>query len=404
MWAEAMADPSSYLPVDHADALLVGRIWSESAGGPTPVTLRGRRVIDLSGLAPTVSQLLEDPGVAEILGAYDGPALCDIDDLMNEPAWQRAAAGDRLLAPIDLQCIKACGVTFSVSALERIVEEQAGGDFLAADRIRAELTEAFGDALANVRPGTPEAASLKERLLAAGLWSQYLEVAIGPDAEVFTKAPTLSAVGWGDHVGIRSDSDWNNPEPEVVLICNSRAEIVGATLGNDVNLRDFEGRSALLLGKGKDNNASASLGPFIRLFDAGFTLDDLREATVSLRIRGEDRFMLEGENSMRSISRPPEDLVAQTCGEHHQYPDGFALYLGSLFAPTKDRGEAGKGFTHMVGDVVEIASPRLGCLVNQVTHASAAAPWQFGISALMQNLAQRGLLAGLTSPSRSARA
>ena len=272
------------------------------------------------------------------------------------------------------------------------MEEQASGDWQLAEKIRARLTESFGDRLANVIPGSPEAAVIKQHLIAEGLWSQYLEVAIGPDAEVFTKAPTLSAMGWGDWIGIRQDSAWNNPEPEVVLICNSQAQIIGATLGNDVNLRDFEGRSALLLGKGKDNNASASIGPFIRVFDDGFDLDSVRCAQVSLQVQGEDGFEFREESSMQLMTRSPEELVTQTSGRDHQYPDGFALYLGSLIAPTQDRGQAGKGFTHAPGDVVTVASAQLGSLVNKVTWSDEAPPWQFGITALMSNLAKRGLL------------
>jgi fumarylacetoacetate (FAA) hydrolase family protein len=223
------------------------------------------------------------------------------------------------------------------------------------------------------------------------MWSQYLEVAIGPDAEIFTKAPVLSTVGWGAEIGIRSDSSWNNPEPEVVLVVNSRGKPVGATLGNDVNLRDFEGRSALLLGKAKDNNASAALGPFIRLFTDGFGMDDVRGAVVDLVVEGTDGYRLTGTSTMREISRDPEELVRQTLSEH-QYPDGFALYLGTLFAPVQDRDAPGRGFTHKEGDVVRISSEKLGMLVNRVTTSKAATPWTFGVRELMNNLVARGLL------------
>ncbi len=381
-----------YLPVDQDDAVLVGRIWSKSLGGPVPVLVRNGKLLDISGLAPTISQLFERERLITELNDYAGVPLGAVADIFRNPAWEDNNADLKLLAPIDLQCIKACGVTFSVSVMERIVEERAGGDFAGAESIRQNLRARFGSSLESVKPGSQEAARLKDQLIAEGLWSQYLEVAIGPDAEVFTKAPTLSAVTWGDYVGIRDDSSWNNPEPEVVLICNSRAEIIGATLGNDVNLRDFEGRSALLLGKGKDNNASTSLGPFIRLLDSKFPLSKLLNETVSLTIRGEDNFSLQSENSMSTISRSPLDLVQQTCGKHHQYPDGFALYLGSLFAPTKDRDCEGKGFTHHIGDVVEISCPAFGRLLNKVVYASDAPKWQFGIAALWENLARRGLI------------
>ncbi len=382
----------SLLPTDASDALLIGRVWSQTAGGPLPVAVINSRMIDISALAPTISQLLELPDLAATLRTFHGPELGAPAEVLDAPAWEQPTTRLKLLSPIDLQCIKACGVTFAVSVLERVVEEQAAGDPLAAQRIRARLTDSFGNRLSEVRPGTAEAASIKQQLIAEGLWSQYLEVAIGPDAEVFTKAPTLSSMGWGDWIGIRRDSAWNNPEPEIVLVCNSQARVVGATLGNDVNLRDFEGRSALLLGKGKDNNASASIGPFIRLFDEGFDLSSVRQAQISLEVSGDDGFRFREQSSMQLIARDPLELVEQTAGTNHQYPDGFALYMGSPIAPTQDRNEPGKGFTHQPGDVVRIASERLGCLVNKVTWCSEAPHWEFGLTALMTNLAQRGLL------------
>jgi len=297
-----------------------------------------------------------------------------------------------LLSPIDLQVIKASGVKFAVSALERVIDERARGNFALAKDIRANLAAHVGVDALSVEPGSEAAGRLKAALIAEGLWSQYLEVAIGPDAEVFTKAPVLSSVGWGAQVGIRSDSLWNNPEPEIVLVVGPDGTVAGATLGNDVNLRDIEGRSALLLGKAKDNNASCAIGPFIRLFDRNFTLDHVREAVVQLQISGPEGFRLEGRSTMRDISRDPLDLVAQTVNADHQYPDGFVLFLGTLFAPVEDRDEPGRGFTHKVGDVVRVSSEKLGALINTVVTCDAAAPWSFGITALMRNLAARGLL------------
>ncbi|RZL94868.1 MAG: fumarylacetoacetate hydrolase, partial [Variovorax sp.] len=296
------------------------------------------------------------------------------------------------LAPCDLQVLKAAGVTFASSLVERVIEERAKGDASQAEAIRGRVLELLGGSLANIAPGSERAQQLKELLVGQGLWSQYLEVGIGPDAEVFTKAPVLSAVGTGAEIGIHPASAWNNPEPEVVLAVNSRGEVKGATLGNDVNLRDFEGRSALLLGKAKDNNASCAIGPFIRLFDSGFSLDDVRRCTVSLEVKGKDGFVLHGESSMSQISRDPLDLVRQTVGANHQYPDGFMLFLGTMFAPTQDRGAAGSGFTHELGDVVRISSPKLGSLVNTVNHSDRIAPWTFGLQAFFSNLAVRGLL------------
>jgi len=372
----AATRPTAFLPDDWQTAILVGRI--ETAAGPTPVVCREGRLADVSHVAATVSDLL-NLDVAGVSGRDLGPI--DEFDFAAQP----------LLAPIDLQCVKAAGVTFAVSAVERVIEERARGDAARAEAIRADLRDRVGADIRSVSPGSDEAAKLKAALIADGLWSQYLEVAIGPDAEIFTKAPVLSAVGHGAQVGIRSDSAWNNPEPEVVLVCDRAGRAVGATLGNDVNLRDFEGRSALLLGKAKDNNASCALGPFIRLFDVGFTIDDVRGARIDLVIQGQDNYRLEGHSSMDQISRDPLELVRQALSEH-QYPDGFALFLGTLFAPTQDRDVAGQGFTHKVGDVVRVSSPRLGVLENEVTTSKAAAPWTFGVGDLMRNLAGRGLL------------
>jgi fumarylacetoacetate (FAA) hydrolase family protein len=373
------ASSAALLPADHTQAILVGRVLLPQ--GPTPVLVRDGIVLDVSATAPTVADLLDqaDPGAAQ------GSALCDAAVLGTD-------AGPRLLAPIDLQCVKACGVTFALSAIERVIEERARGDADKAAEIRGDLEARVGSGIRSVVPGSAEAANLKAALIDAGMWSQYLEVAIGPDAEVFTKAPVLSSVGWGDEIGIRSDSDWNNPEPEVVLVVDRNGTPRGATLGNDVNLRDFEGRSALLLGKAKDNNASTALGPFIRLFDDHFTMDDVRSAVVDLEITGPEGYRLAGTNKMSEISRDPTELVRQALSEH-QYPDGFALFLGTLFAPVQDRDHPGRGFTHKTGDVVRISTPKLGSLVNRVTTSKAAAPWEFGIRDLMRNLAERGLLA-----------
>ena len=376
---------SSFLPRDHRNAILLGRIATKE--GPTPVMLREGQVFDISRLAPTISQLLENWS-----DATDGAPLGSVEQMNFGNGWSGDGNATRLLSPIDLQCIKAAGVTFAVSAVERVIEERARGDADKAQGIRDNLHARVGADITSVRPGSPESQRLKEALIADGLWSQYLEVAIGPDAEVFTKSPTLSSVGWGDWIGVRSDSSWNNPEPEIVMICDSRGRALGAALGNDVNLRDIEGRSALLLGKAKDNNASCALGPFIRIFDRNFTLDDVRKSVVRLEVEGEDGYKLAGESSMSLISRDPVELIGQTIGQHHQYPDGFALFLGTMFAPVEDRGTPGRGFTHKSGDIVRVSSEKLGVLENKVTSCQAAPPWTFGVGALMQNLAARGLL------------
>ena len=363
------------LPADYASGTFIGRALSPD--GPCVILIRDGLVFDLTEQAATVS------------GAIDRKHFAGGRELgMVE---QGLPVNWTLLSPVDLQCIKACGVTFAVSAIERVIEERARGDASKAAEIRAALEAKVGAGIRAVVPGSDEAAELKQALIDEGMWSQYLEVAIGPDAEVFSKSPVLSTVGAGGEIGVRSDSAWNNPEPEVVLAVDRRGEVVGATLGNDVNLRDFEGRSALLLSKAKDNTASCSIGPFIRLFDGDFTIDDVRQANVDLTIEGPEGYRLEGSNDMGQISRDPLDLVEQTLSEHH-YPDGFVLFCGTLFAPTQDRDTPGGGFTHKVGDTVTIASRRLGKLVNTVTTSRDAKPWQLGIGAFVRNLAERGLV------------
>ncbi len=384
------------LPDDGLQGTLVGRVWAPqgTVPGPAVVALRSEGVFDLSAHYPTMSTLLDTLAPAEAARTATGQYLCSVDDLLaNSLPGTREATRPWLLAPCDLQVVKAAGVTFAASLIERVIEEQARGDATRAQGLRSQVIGLIGENLADIRPGSPEAMRLKALLQDKGLWSQYLEVGIGPDAEVFTKAPVLASVGCGDDIGIRSDSAWNNPEPEVVLAVNSRGQIVGATLGNDVNLRDIEGRSALLLGKAKDNNASCALGPFIRLFDASFGLEQVRKETVHLRVAGADGFELRGINTMASISRDPTDLVAQTLTAH-QYPDGFMLFMGTLFAPIEDRDQPGGGFTHHLGDLVSIQSAWLGGLHNRVAHSEAAPPWRFGLRAFMANLAQRGLLQG----------
>lgn len=375
------------LPQDSLDAVLIGRLATDD--GPIPIAVIERRVFDLSAHFATVSELFESlpPGASIPAGVDLGP----IEAFDLSPEWD-APGSRRLLAPIDLQCIKASGVTFAVSALERVIEERARGDAAGAIEFRETIQRQIGGDIGSVKPGSEEAARLKSVLIESGVWSQYLEVAIGPDAEIFTKAPVLSAVGSGAWVGIRSDSHWNNPEPEIVILADSAGNARGAALGNDVNLRDIEGRSALLLGKAKDNNASCAIGPFIRLFDDRFTMDDIRNAEVSLTIEGEDNYRLEGASNMRLISRDPLELLGQTVGRSHQYPDGFALFLGTMFAPVDDRGEAGHGFTHKVGDIVKVSTPRLGALTNKVCFCEDAPAWTYGISSLMRDLSRRGLI------------
>ncbi|HLA71606.1 MAG TPA: fumarylacetoacetate hydrolase family protein [Steroidobacteraceae bacterium] len=374
-----------YLPADWRQAVLVGRMLTRE--GPTPIVVHEGRVRDVAKHAATVSQLLNGWNGIVPEGVDLGPL--ESFGFSCEFSGRKEI---RLLSPFDLQCIKASGVTFAISAMERVIEERCRGDKSKADALRASLRDRIGADIRAVKPGSEQAQKLKSALIADGLWSQYLEVAIGPDAEIFTKAPTLSSMGWGDWIGVRSDSAWNNPEPEIVLAVDSAGRILGASLGNDVNLRDIEGRSALLLGKAKDNNASCAIGPFIRMFDGSFTLDDVRQCTVRLEIEGDEGFRLEGSSSMAQISRDPTELVGQTIGKHHCYPDGFALFLGTMFAPIVDRGSPGAGFTHKSGDVVRVSTEKLGVLENRVTTCDQAPPWSMGIAELMRNLARRGLL------------
>ncbi|HET6223715.1 MAG TPA: fumarylacetoacetate hydrolase family protein [Dongiaceae bacterium] len=393
---EIKLDTATSLPDDAADACLVGRAWFPGAiPGPSLVVIERDELVDITREYPTCAQLLEakKPAEAARAAAKRGRRLGRfVDILSNSAIHRRDPAKPHLIAPCDLQALKACGVTFVSSMLERVIEERTKGEPGAADAVRRTLVDAIGVDLSAVRPGSPEAARVKELLIERSMWSQYLEVGIGPDAEVFTKSQPMSAVGTGAEVGLHPGSVWNNPEPEIVLAVNARGETVGAALGNDVNLRDFEGRSALLLGKAKDNNGSCAIGPLIRLFDENFSIDDVRQADVHLEIAGDDRFTLEATSSMAKISRDPLDLVGHAIGTTHQYPDGLMLFLGTMFAPTQDRDRPGAGFTHKRGDLVTISTPKLGALVNRVSTSDAVPPWTFGVLALIQNLRARGLL------------
>jgi fumarylacetoacetate (FAA) hydrolase family protein len=381
------------LPADADAALLVGRVFVPGQGAVL-VRVQPDGVHDISALAPTCTELLELPDAAAAVRGFSAKRIASTEDVLRNSAWDtHDASRPRFLAPCDLQAIKASGVTFVESMLERVIEEQARGDASRAEAVRKAVVAVIGDNLSAVKPGSPQALQLKDVLIAQGMWSQYLEVGIGVDAEIFTKSQPMSAVGTGAEIGIHPASTWNNPEPEIVLAVNSRGETKGASLGNDVNLRDFEGRSALLLGKAKDNNASCAIGPFIRLFDESFGIDDVRRCDLLMRVDGPDRFTMHGASSLSKISRDPLDLVGQAIGANHQYPDGFVLFLGTMFAPTQDRHAPGQGFTHEVGDIVTVSTPRLGTLVNRVNTSDKVPPWKYGTAALMRDLARRGLLA-----------
>jgi fumarylacetoacetate (FAA) hydrolase family protein len=384
---------ASVLPDDGTTGTLAGRVWLPQAEGPAVVAVRADGVFDVTASFPTVSALCEESDPAQALRAAKGERIGELERILaNTPPDRRNRSQPWLLAPVDLQVVKAAGVTFAISMLERVIEERARGNPASAEAIRKEIVHLIGDDLSKLKPGSTEAMRLKQVLVEQQAWSQYLEVGIGPDAEVFTKAPVMSSVGTGMDAGLHPKSTWNNPEPEVVLAVSSAGNIVGAALGNDVNLRDFEGRSALLLSKAKDNNASCAIGPLLRLFDATFSLDDVRQMEVGLNVKGRDGFVLDGHSSIAKISRDPTDLVAQTVGPVHQYPDGFVLFLGTMFAPVKDRDAPGQGFTHKTDDVVTIAAPELGRLVNRMRMSDDCEPWTFGVGALMRNLARRRLL------------
>jgi fumarylacetoacetate (FAA) hydrolase family protein len=386
--------PDRALPRDAAHATLIGRAFLPAVNGPSPIVVRDGAAFDLTPVAATTSELLNLPD--PVRAVRSTPALARIGSvaelLANSDESSRDPSRPWLIAPNDLQAIKAAGVTFVSSMLERVIEEQARGDPAKADTVRRAIVGIIGDNLSAVRPGSPEAAKVKDALIAQKAWSQYLEVGIGPDAEIFTKSQPMSAVGTGADIGIHPKSAWNNPEPEIVLAVAADGRVMGATLGNDVNLRDFEGRSALLLGKAKDNTGSCAIGPFIRLFDERYGIDDVRRADIALRVAGQDGFVLDGSSSMSSISRDPLDLAGQAIGANHQYPDGFVLFLGTMFAPTKDRHGPGQGFTHAVGDVVTVSTPTLGALENRVKASDTVARWTMGAGALMRNLARRGVL------------
>ena len=381
------------LPSDGTNATLVGRVWMPGVKGPTVVALRKGDVLDLSENVATMTDLMNADDPLAVVNYSGGNKVGSVDEILaNTHPDNRDETKPYFLSPVDLATLKASGVTFAASLLERVIEEQAKGDPAAAQSIRDTIGAEIGANLSDIVPGSDEAEKVKALLIERGLWSQYLEVGIGPYAEIFTKAPTMSSVGTGSEVGIHPESTWNNPEPEVVLVISEKGKIIGATLGNDVNLRDFEGRSALLLGKAKDNNASASLGPFIRLLDDGFTLDTIRQMELKMRVDGPEGYTLQDGSSMKFISRDIEDLTAQAISRNHQYPDGLVLYTGTMFAPTDDRDEAGAGVTHKIGDIVTVSSAELGSLSNRVNHTTKAPEWTFGVSALMKNLAGRGLI------------
>jgi fumarylacetoacetate (FAA) hydrolase family protein len=344
-----------------------------------------------------MADLIERDDPAADVRAADAAGAWPLDDVLAATAAEadrrRGAAGpialERpvLLSPVDLQVLKAAGVTFVQSLVERVIEERVGGDMSRAAEIREQLQQTLGGSVRELRPGSDEALGVLETMREQGLWSQYLEVGLGVHPEVFTKGPLLSSVGHGSDIGISSISSWNNPEPELALVIDRDGTAKGATLGNDANLRDIEGSSGLLLPLAKDNNAAAALGPFIRLFDGEFAFDDAAATTITMRIEGTDGFVLEATAPQSDISRPITELIEHTIGRRHQYPDGLVLFCGTPFAPIEDRDAPGMGFTHHDGDLVSISAPELGTLVNRVTPSEQAPVWDFGVRDLFRALA-----------------
>src|SRR6516162_11628554 len=377
-----------------AEGAFLGRVRSPRGAHPMIVTVRNGNVVDITVKhAPTVSDICEMSDPADYVCSAPGKLVGTLEDIAsNSFEATRDPSRPFFLSPVDLQAVKASGVTFVSSLLERVIEEQARGAAEKADAIRRDISNSIGKDLSKLKPGSREAMDIKTKLISLGAWSQYLEVGIGPDAEIFTKCQPLSSVGFGADIGLHPISTWNNPEPEIAIVVSSAGRIVGATLGNDVNLRDVEGRSALLLGKAKDNNASCAVGPFIRLFDESFSLEDIRQMEVHMTIDGEDGFHLHAVSSLSRISRDPGELVAQMIGPHHRYPDGAVLFLGTMFAPTEDRDVPGMGFSHKVGDNVRIRSNKLGALANRMRYTNECDPWDFGAAQLMRNLAKRRLI------------
>jgi len=502
---DSMMSVENTLPKDWKEGTFVGRVWRADVNGPSVVKLDNEGyLVDITTSFPTVSALCEQENPAEAVKAVTGERIGKLSDILATTA-RHTKKDDKpyLLSPIDLHAVKAAGVTFAESLVERVVEKMAGGDRdkalgirigvlsdiatilkkdgalqtlavlrqrydalqgqadngealrtlgvevaqlrsesinfketppgskpalqirdllimkfaafkideavhkyanddpAAAELVRAQLTRRFKQVTDAVNSGKEEGfsdATLKEIRdflsgLGTGAGKSYIEVGLGPKAEIFTKAQPMSSVGHGADAGYLEESKWNNPEPEVVLVTNSRKEIVGAALGNDVNHRDIEGMSELLLGECKDQNASCAVGPFIRLIDkTSFKQEDIDTMKVEVHVKGTDGFELYSDSSMEKISRKPEELVNQMF-KQHQYPDGAVLFCGTMFSPVKDRDEPTKGFTHKVGDHVTIRSDKLGSLTNRMDYTQNVEPWIYGVGKLMQNLAERGVFA-----------
>jgi len=378
------------LPSDGYAGTLVGRaLFPGVFPGPCVVAIREDGVHNISGTVPTMAQLLNAPNPLATLQralrncVYLGP----LESLLeNSTPSTHDPLKPYLLTPIDLQAVKAVGLTFVNGLLQRFADDNGGAATV------AKMEKAAGVALGKILPGSEEAARLRTALMEDGLWNDTLEVGFGPDVELFTKAQPLSAVGTGAEIAVLPTSKQTFAEPEVVLMLNADGKICGATLGCDMTARDVEARSLLLLGRAKDQNATCAVGPFIRLFDQTFSLPNVQGMNLTYAFEGADDAVFTDTGSMDQIGRGLITLARQVVNEHHGYPDGVALFTGCMFKAPSSRGASDTPFTHQVGDVVIIKASPLGTLINRVNTTDKVRPWSFGMSDLMANLANRQLL------------
>jgi len=247
------------------------------------------------------------------------PSLAAILESDDPQAVASSRHGDRLpldsvdiLAPIDEQEVWAAGVTYKRSQTARMEESEA-------------------------------AASCYDRVYAS------------PRPELFLKATPNRVAGPGQPVRIRVDAEWNVPEPELTLVINSRKQLVGYTVGNDMSSRDIEGENPLYLPQAKVYNQCCGLGPWITLVDAFPPRD---EARIRLEIRRDGTSVFQGETCLDQMARTSEDLI-QWLGRDNDFPHGVFLLTGTGIVPDSD-------FTLLAGDIVDISIDGIGTLTNPV--------------------------------------